>query len=250
MPSTLLRLFCTTAITATALAAPAFGFVVGTSDCGELGDGFGPYDFRTYDQVYVHRVERAHFPTYVEFLERGKTNIYPAGDVDFVLRTFPTHHRALQSMSNAAFKFKSDPPPGSHYTVQCWFERALRFKRDDGTVYMLYGIFMLRKGAVESGVKLLEKSKELAPADANIYYNLGLSYFSLKDYDKALENAHTAYRMGFPLPGLREKLIRAGKWKDAPATAASKPADAAGETEPSTAPTPIDAPAAADDTKQ
>ena len=33
-------------------------------------------------------------------------------------------------------------------------------------------------------------------------------------YDKALASAHRAYGAGFPLPGLKNKLKRAGKWRE------------------------------------
>jgi hypothetical protein len=36
----------------------------------------------------------------------------------------------------------------------------------------------------------------------------------MKQFDKSLESAHRAYALGFPLPGLREKLKRAGKWQE------------------------------------
>jgi hypothetical protein len=36
----------------------------------------------------------------------------------------------------------------------------------------------------------------------------------LGQFDKSLECAHIAYGSGFPLPGLRDKLKRAGKWKE------------------------------------
>jgi len=44
---------------------------------------------------------------------------------------------------------------------------------------------------------------------------MGLIYFDLKDYDKALSFAHRAYGSGFPLPGLRDKLKKVGKWQEA-----------------------------------
>jgi tetratricopeptide (TPR) repeat protein len=119
-------------------------------------------------------------------------------------------------MMNAGFKLKTDKPPGSRYTVQCWFERAIVYQPEDGKVYMLFGIYLLRKGYPERAVAALTKAQELANEDSNLYYNMGLAYFALKDYDKALSSAHEAYRLGFPLPGLRDMLRRAGKWREAP----------------------------------
>jgi hypothetical protein len=48
-------------------------------------------------------------------------------------------------------------------------------------------------------------------------------YFDLKDYDKSLEHAQIAYAQGFPLPGLKHKLQKAGKWREPPPVAAKTP---------------------------
>jgi hypothetical protein len=35
-----------------------------------------------------------------------------------------------------------------------------------------------------------------------------------KDYELAKTYAKKAYELGFPLPGLKNQLIKAGKWED------------------------------------
>jgi hypothetical protein len=35
-----------------------------------------------------------------------------------------------------------------------------------------------------------------------------------KDYDLAKTHAKKAYELGFPLPGLKNQLIKVGKWED------------------------------------
>jgi tetratricopeptide (TPR) repeat protein len=54
---------------------------------------------------------------------------------------------------------------------------------------------------------------KLGEDTANMHYNIGLAYFELRDYDKALAHAKKAYEQGFTLPGLRDKLTQAGKWQ-------------------------------------
>ena len=46
--------------------------------------------------------------------------------------------------------------------------------------------------------------------DVEIAYFLGLVLFDMKDYERAREYASRAYEIGYPLPGLRDKLARAG----------------------------------------
>tara|TARA_R110001583_G_scaffold195457_1_gene373804 strand:+ start:4509 stop:4862 length:354 start_codon:yes stop_codon:yes gene_type:complete len=51
-----------------------------------------------------------------------------------------------------------------------------------------------------------EAQKEYDTPDGE--YFLGHTYFELKQYDKAREHADKAYRLGYPFPGLRNKLER------------------------------------------
>jgi tetratricopeptide (TPR) repeat protein len=47
---------------------------------------------------------------------------------------------------------------------------------------------------------------------SEINYNLGLLLVDMKDYDSAVERAKRAYELGYPLPGLKNKLVRLDKW--------------------------------------
>jgi hypothetical protein len=47
-----------------------------------------------------------------------------------------------------------------------------------------------------------------------MWYNLGLAYVEIKRYPEALEAAHKAYALGFPLPGLRDRLKSVNAWKE------------------------------------
>lgn len=49
-------------------------------------------------------------------------------------------------------------------------------------------------------------------SSAELQYTLGLVYFELDDKEKALEYARKAYDKDYPLPGLQQKLKRAGYW--------------------------------------
>jgi len=137
------------------------------------------------------------------------------GDLDYTLRAFPNHHRALMAMAKLGEKEKAAKPRGATYGVQCYFQRALRFRDDDATVKMIYASYLAKNGNRVEALSQLDEAARLESDNANIAYNTGLIYFDLKDYEKSLFYAHRAYGLGFPLPGLRNKLKRAGKWKDA-----------------------------------
>jgi Flp pilus assembly protein TadD len=101
----------------------------------------------------------------------------------------------------------------------------MAFAPTDGTVHMVYGIYFTRKGDRDAALEQYLEAQKLMPESVELHYNLGLLYTSLARYDDALSEAHQAYAGGFPLMGLKNKLMRLGVWRDPPA-AAPAPVDA------------------------
>jgi tetratricopeptide (TPR) repeat protein len=179
-------------------------------ECGELGNSYGPYDYRTSrDKLAI--VEGAHFTQDVEALRSGNTGQI-GGDIDYTLRASPNHPRALIAMANLGRKLNTDQPPGAKYPIACYFDRAIRFADDDAMVRLVYGTYLARIGKQTEAVNQLEVAQKLDEGNANIHYNLGLIYLDLKDYAKAREQAQRAYELGFALTGLRKRLEAAGQW--------------------------------------
>ncbi|WP_323004467.1 tetratricopeptide repeat protein [Denitromonas sp.] len=195
--------------------------------CGVLASNDHPLDYRI-DKDKLPIVENRHFDPLTERLVRGQTTSV-GGDIGYTLGKFPNHHRALIAMMNLGLRDKTSKPRGARYSVECYMRRAEAFRNDDAMVKMIYGLYLLNDGRAEAAIKKLEAAQELSDNNPNLYYNLGLAYFDLKRYDRALESAHKAYSLGFPLPGLRDKLKRAGQWQDpvpaAPDAAMEKPSD-------------------------
>ena len=170
----------------------------------------GPFDYRN-QRGGLEVVERFHFTPLVESLTHSGT---VGADLDFTLRAFPNHHRALMAMMRLGEKVKSPQPSGARYSVECWFERALRFRPDDSIARMIYATFLAKAGREPETVKQLELAAASAGDNAFTHYNVGLIYFDNKKYDQALAQAHKAYSLGFPRPELRDQLISVGKWKE------------------------------------
>ncbi len=181
--------------------------------CGGLENGYGPFDYRSTETAKIEIVEKFHFTPKVESLKGGSTASTPGGDLAYTLRAFPNHPRALMATVRFSKKTKKDPPPEMVYSVSCWFDRAERFRPDDATVQLLYGLHLIRSGKSKDGIPKLESALKLSGDDPNILYNIGLAYFELKQFDKSLEYAKQAYSLGFPLPGLKNMLQKAGKWR-------------------------------------
>ena len=99
--------------------------------CGEMAPPgqFGPYDYtKAEDRDNLPVVEKHHFGPEVQKLKPGQDT---GGDLDYTLRAFPNHHRALERMIEFSLQSKALTPPGAHYSIPCYFDRALRQKPDE-----------------------------------------------------------------------------------------------------------------------
>lgn len=183
-------------------------------DCGAVKNAYGPFDYRTATAAQLLLVENAHFTPNVERLIRGESTAYIGGDIDYTLRAFPNNYRALMSMSKLSLRDSRPKPVGARYTVDCYFDRAFRFQPDDAMPRMVAGLHFAKQGRRDEALENFTLAATLSDGNANLHYNLGLGYFGLKEFDKAVFHAKLAYAGGFPLPGLRDKLRQAGLWKD------------------------------------
>lgn len=184
--------------------------------CGPLGNAFGPFDYRTERGDKLRIVESAHFPAHVESLIRGHSTNLIGGDLDYTLRAFPNHHRALLSTLRLGLRERSPQLPGMRHTVECYFVRAVRFRPDDTTARMLYAMYLHRTGRPESAQQELGQVAAQAGDNGFTHYNLGLLYLEMGDAERALHQAHKALALGFPRTELRDRLSAAGQWRDAP----------------------------------
>ncbi len=209
--------------------------MTGETACGAVsghgaGGDQGPFDYRNPPPGKLQVVEAHHFTPKVVNLKSGQSTATVGTDIDFTLRYFPNHPRALNAMVRLAAREKTERPRGSTHTVACWFDRAVRKAPDDVQVRLLYGIWLSKKGEKEMAREQLKAVEEAEYRSPNATYNMGLAYFEIGEYDKALAAAHVAQRQGFDLPGLKTLLTRAGKWREPAAVEApSEPVSADGK---------------------
>jgi tetratricopeptide (TPR) repeat protein len=161
-------------------------------------------------------VEDFHFTLGVETLTRPKNTTFRnmGQDVQYVLNVFPNHHRALITMEKLVERWKVDPAPGAPFTVECYFDRAIRFRPDDTVARALYAQFLGRRGRSEQAAIQLEQAVKHAKDNALSHYNIGLVFFEIGRHEQALAQAHRALAMGYPRTELADKLKDAGKWRD------------------------------------
>ena len=201
---------------------------VAAQACGSLENHYGPYDYRTEKDGKLHIVEKFHFSPAVEALIHGDSG-YIGADLDYVLMTSPNHHRALLATVRYGERLKTNQPPAMNYSIECYFDRAIRFQPDDTVVREMYARYLGKGGHVKEAKEQREVASSYAKDNAISHYNIGLIYFDLKDYDHALAQAQVASTEGYPRSELRDMLKGVGKWEDPPAAvdAAASAASAA-----------------------
>ena len=192
-------------------------------DCGPMspdfsydGTHYGPYDYTSARDRKDHLpvVERYHFTPKVQSLIGGQNTSTAGGDLQYTLKAFPNHHRGLDLLIRLALKEQRNKPIGMDYDVDCWFDRAMRFRPADAVVHLLYGNWLLRTRRVDDALEQYGTAEEMGLEGPNLYYSMGLAYFEKKRLDESLRYAQKAYAAGSALPALREKLTKAGVWKE------------------------------------
>jgi tetratricopeptide (TPR) repeat protein len=209
----------------------------GEGTCGALANAFGPFEYRPdhfkaqpgdtashADKLRI--VEINHFNAGVETQLRGMTG-HVGGDLDYTLRAFPNHHRALATLLRLAERSKEQAPGGLPRPLECYFNRASRFAPNDPIVRLLYATFLIRNSRLAEARPQIDYARSLAGNNAFTHYNVGLMYADAGDWDAALAQAHRAAAMGFTRATLKQRLQKAGKWAEPPAAVAAEPVPAA-----------------------
>lgn len=198
-------------------------------DCGPLENHFGPFDYRTVSDNDRRLVEANHLDLEQRLIAKGQTRGqlitsfgYVGGGLDYTLRAMPNHHVALSLVDRYGQMTKTEFPPALPRPVECYFERAVRFQPKDAVVRTLYANYLIKRDRKADAGAQLDVALSLDPQGASALYNVGLVLHLLGRSEEALEYAHRAYALGYPLPGLREMLKRAGKWREAPAVLSNK----------------------------
>lgn len=181
-------------------------------DCGELTNAYGPYDYINTDhrRRYLPVVENHHFDFNVETLSRGKSGSV-LGDLDYTLRAFPNHHRALRSM--ARYQLKNGRPSGTAFrSVECYFDRAKRLNPRDAEVYAIHGWYLHQRGDLEAALIQYREAEKLKTLAIDRDYHIGMLLFDMKRYAEARQYAERAYRRKYPDDELRERLKQVNHW--------------------------------------
>jgi len=199
--------------------APSVGNTFYGAPCMQVQENFGPFDYLLRKNLpnELGIVERYHFTPQVEQLIAPVSSVHVLGEISYTLKAWPNHHRALNSMLRHRVRtWGSRPKEYLRYSpAECWLQRAIKFSPKDATVHMLYGILLHRTNHQEQALKQYRKAYDIDPSNVQTKYNLGLLLIELKSYSEAKKYALELYSRGYPLPGLKNKLKKAGHWTKA-----------------------------------
>lgn len=220
----ILILSCFIATPVFAKSAPWVGVDLNGLNCEGRGQGFGPFDYTSLadknttpggdSKNALTLVEIAHFTPEVEGLIRGHNGTVQS-DLDYTLRAWPNHHRALLSVIRYQLEVRNKLRSGQLLTpVECYLKRAISFSPKDAVTYSLYGHYLRKVGHLDDAVKYYEKALELEPENAKFAYSFGLLLIDLKRYEEAAKYAKIAYQHKQTPKGLKQKLEKLGVWNE------------------------------------
>ncbi len=197
--------------------APYVGVSLDGMPCDGVAQGYGPFDYskrHTLNPYDLEIVERVHFTPKVENLLGGETSGTPQADLDYTLRAWPNHHRALMSSIRYQLlihaKLRKEGPDA--VPAECHLQRAIRFSPEDPIPHALYGYYLNKLDKPELAAARYQKALELDPGNSKLAYAYAFLLIDLKRYDEALKFAKIAYQHPNAPPALREKLKQQGTW--------------------------------------
>ena len=124
--------------------APWVGATLEGLPCNGGGQGVGPFDYSQKSVIAPQNlriVEGAHFTSEVEALIKGNRGSLE-GDINYTLRAWPNHHRALLSIIKYQLQIKKKLRKGKLNTPpECYLQRAIHFSPQDVASYALYGFY-------------------------------------------------------------------------------------------------------------
>ncbi len=188
-------------------SAPWIGKDFDGIPCKGDPQAYGPYDYTngSHRGEPLSLVEQAHFTLAEDRLKPRRSGGIPAmlGDINYTIRAFPNHHRALY----AVVRYQLQPHKISlENKVECYLQRAIGYKPQDGVLYMLTGIYNHRLERYDMALDNYLIAEKNLPESGELSYNIGLVYEAMGQRDNARDYALKAKALEYPLTGLYRKL--------------------------------------------
>ena len=161
-----------------------------------------------YDDNY-----HSHLKPALSRMDEGDFQVMGIHDLHWTFERWPNHYLAFQLLQ----RFEAGGGHADYYvSVSCYFERAKWFAPDDANILVLQGVYEHKKGLDDLAERSWLRALQIDHDATEAHYNLGLMYFNKQNFSKSVEHARLAYDLGYPLPGLKSKLIKKGYWQESP----------------------------------
>jgi tetratricopeptide (TPR) repeat protein len=199
---------------------------------------YGPFDYYNPSEApkdALYLVEMAHFGAKTADLARRGDWCFYWGDLDYTLRAFPNHPRALMTMAEYLQHHESclrhmksstrlqdvaaDMEAGGweERTPDYYFKKGIEFRPQYAASHVIYGRYLAQVNRLDEALQQYLAAEKLDLKSADAQYYLGMLYLQKNDLAKAKGYAEKAYKLGAKSPELREKLVKAGAWNAGPA---------------------------------
>ncbi len=105
--------------------------------------------------------------------------------MNYLVEKYPDSLNYWISLIDFYVKLKRNP-----VGAMCIIKKALERFKEEGYLYLYYGILLYSIGRVKESIEMLKKAIEYSPEDPRVYYNLGVIYEKTgrKDYARIMYN--------------------------------------------------------------
>lgn len=132
-------------------------------------------------------------------------------EVNFTLQRIPETSPIYSSVLAVTARIQQEQKKFD--SAKQYLERAISIAPDDPSAYILLSLLYREQGDLQLAMQTLEQGNTVTNGvSADIQYNLGLIALETGKLDSATKHAKAAYDLGYPLPGLKNKLIAKNAW--------------------------------------
>ncbi len=147
----------------------------------------------------LNTVEKYHFcfqgqcADKTNFWEKFNAGKYGSAikELEYVLRIFPNHPRALNMMELMAKLTKSPA------LAVPWYEKALKSYPYYSIIHANYGNYLININRIDSGIEEVQQAIKINPKYAKAYIYLARAYREMGKSELAASNAEKAKELGF-----------------------------------------------------
>lgn len=170
----------------------------------QLGEAFTPLHHYCAGLVYLQRLRGEDRTHAREVLIRNAEN-----ELTYTYDRVPQSSYMYGEVSaNLAMLYGYANEPNKAMSI---LQKAIGIQPEYAGTYSAMSIILGKAGRDVKQLEILLKGNEAVNGEsAEIHYFLGLYYMGHDEFEKARNHAIDAYRLGYPLPGLRENLREKG----------------------------------------